>query len=296
MGVISRSCRVQVLVGWMACVGMGSPWLGLLAQDDAVRRGRDAFSSQGDWTWYDSQSDSLVPLQPPAPGTSRRSGGATGDRGSGSGWGSGDGTNGSPDRGRSLDIPEGSIPLDGLAPIFNAIAWVVVALAVLALVVGIIYALTKIDWSRDETDDEETPETDAVELSPAEKLPFDLDESISNFLDAAHQAYQAGDLRKATIYLFSHTLLSLDQHRWIRLTRGKTNRQYLNEIRDAIELKRFYERVMIIFEDAFFGNRQISLDQFEACWIELDRFHANVKRPDAISESPRPGQLQPTVS
>ena len=166
--------------------------------------------------------------------------------------------------------------------VFNGVAWVVIGILLLAVGVGIVYAIMKLDLSKDEDEEEDEDEPEEVELSPADKLPFEIDKSIGNFLDAARAAYEQQDYRQATIYLFSHTLLTLDQNHWIRLTRGKTNRQYLAELRDNVELKRFFEQVMIPFEAAFFGDLPISRQQFERCWSHVDRFHQVVRRPEPI--------------
>ena len=86
--------------------------------------------------------------------------------------------------------------------------------------------------------DKETDEQ--VEFKPEriEALPFDLQGSAAkgDLLAMARQAYNANDFRSAAIYLYSHVLLSLDHFGWIRLTRGKTNRQYLRELRDQHQM------------------------------------------------------------
>ena len=58
-------------------------------------------------------------------------------------------------------------------------------------------------------------------------LPFEMDVTQGDFRQQAQTAYQAGDFRKALIFLFSHVLVTLDQEKLVRLKKGKTNRQYL---------------------------------------------------------------------
>jgi hypothetical protein len=83
------------------------------------------------------------------------------------------------------------------------------------------------------------------------------------------------------IYLFSHVLVSLDQKGHIRLRKGKTNRQYLRELRPYRPLANFYQRVMVPFEATFFGDHELEKQDFENCWIQLDQFQTDV---DQISQ------------
>ena len=90
-----------------------------------------------------------------------------------------------------------------------------------------------------------------------------------------------GDYSEAIIYLFSYQLVELDRHHVIRLTKGKTNRQYLRETRAAARaLHRSSETTMIAFEDAFFGHKTLTREQFEQCWQRLDEFQAELDRQE----------------
>ena len=77
--------------------------------------------------------------------------------------------------------------------------------------------------------------------------------------------------------MFNYQLVQLDKHQWIRLTRGKTNRQYLGETRVQPSLFGLMENTMLAFEDVFFGNYELSQERFEACWNRLDDFHKIVQ-------------------
>lgn len=109
-----------------------------------------------------------------------------------------------------------------------------------------------------------------------QQLSFDVDLSSGNFCDAAEKAYRSGDLRSAMIFLFSYVLVSLDQKGHIRLRKGKTNREYLREIRGEQRLAKFYQRVMVPFEETFFGDYQLKPDDFENCWSQLGQFQKDV--------------------
>ncbi len=111
----------------------------------------------------------------------------------------------------------------------------------------------------------------ANDASRVEALPFQLDPQTGSLLDAARRAYSGGDFARAIIYLFSHELVELDRRQLIRLTRGKTNRQYLRELGRG-PLAGLLAQTMVVFEDVFFGNRALSRERFEICWNRLNEF------------------------
>ena len=71
-----------------------------------------------------------------------------------------------------------------------------------------------------------------------------------------------------------HSLL--DKGQFIRLTKGKTNRQYVRELGSRWPLRRLLEHTMVLFEEVFFGHHSIGRTQFESCWLRLDEFEALV--------------------
>jgi hypothetical protein len=123
-----------------------------------------------------------------------------------------------------------------------------------------------------------TATDDADERDRIESLPFVMARPRGDLLDEAQAAYEAGDYRRAVIYLFSYVLIHLDKHQQIRLARGKTNRQYLRELRPVPEIRGFVEQTMHAFEDVFFGDHALSRQEFEAVWRQLDHFHQRVEQ------------------
>lgn len=109
-----------------------------------------------------------------------------------------------------------------------------------------------------------------------EQLPFNVREPNADLLEQARRFYQDGDFNEAIVYLYSYMLLHLDKNRCIRLSKGKTNRQYLGELRQVPNLFSLLERTMISFEEAFFGKHRLERDDFEASWRQLDKFHETV--------------------
>ncbi len=111
-----------------------------------------------------------------------------------------------------------------------------------------------------------------------QQLPFELNDTTKGDLNMlAVRAANRGDHDKAVMLLFSHVLILLDRKDLIRLRKGKTNRQYLNEIRRHPDLTKYYEQVMVPFEDSFFGDHTVNKERFESCFNALDEFHRNVE-------------------
>ncbi len=96
---------------------------------------------------------------------------------------------------------------------------------------------------------------------------------------AAARAYLAqGDLGKAIIYAFAHQLVQLDEHHLIQLTKGKTNRQYLRELKPHPEFQDLLCPTMFAFEDVFFGHHELTRQRFDDCWQSLERFHQRLEQ------------------
>jgi len=117
-----------------------------------------------------------------------------------------------------------------------------------------------------------------------EQLPFDLKAAGGDFRALAQQAYQAGDLRRAFIFLYSHVLVTLDQNERITLRKGKTNRQYLKEVWEDPKLSSYFKSVMLPFESAFFGDHAPAQDQFERCWSGLENFHSHLGQGEGATQ------------
>lgn len=107
-----------------------------------------------------------------------------------------------------------------------------------------------------------------------EALPFRVRRGPLTLLEEARRYYELGDLKQAIIYLFSYQLVEMDKQQIIRLTKGKTNRQYMREIRRPGALRGLVEQTMVAFEDVFFGDHFLEPARFESCWRRLDEFES----------------------
>ena len=161
-----------------------------------------------------------------------------------------------------------------LGSILSVLMWTLAAVIAVALLVAMAYLLYKVP--KREPEEELVPRR-TVEES-IQQLPFELDVAQKgDFKSMAYQLYQQGDLRRAMILLFSHVLVSLDQRGFVRLKKGKTNRQYLRELGPYQSLGNYYGQVMVRFEEAFFGDHEIDRPAFESCWNGLDSFQSGLE-------------------
>ncbi len=237
-----------------------------LTDDEAIQAGRDALRKRARFPWYDSQEDSLRPITT----TPHREVDA---RNRSSNWEN------------NWTMPKMSSPnVPAWIPTaFRYVAIGLLVVAIITLLFFVVRAFLQSDLgpspSRAKRSDADPSVGDAARI---ENLPFELRAPHGDLLTEARRLYEQGNYRLAIVYLFSHQLLFLDRHQLIRLTKGKTNRQYLREIRRKVPVVRqAVERTMVAFEDVFFGDHPLDRNRFEACWMELDAFHSRVQEANA---------------
>lgn len=163
--------------------------------------------------------------------------------------------------------------------IFSTVLQVVFLVVLVVLIVGLAALLAWAFFRNSNTTiaDTETTTTTVGRTDRFEELPEPLRREEGDLLAAARRCYEQGEFAEAIVYLFSYQLIELDRNQIIRLTRGKTNRQYLRETRDQPLLASILELTINTFEDAFFGRYEIDRQRFEQCWNELDRFQAELQ-------------------
>lgn len=152
--------------------------------------------------------------------------------------------------------------------------WIVVVLLLALLVFLVVrkYRRRRARHARSKTDKGTSDEQDDADR--IEALPFPVRRGRSDLLGEARRHYQEGNYGQAIVYLFSFQLVRLDRQQIIRLTKGKTNRQYLREVGPRAALRRLVEQTMVAFEDVFFGNHRLERTRFESCWSRLDEFES----------------------
>lgn len=243
----------------VSCCAMGNF---VYAQDDPIQAAQQALSSTGQ-PWYDGQSDAIRTLKVPStPGDTTRGGWRTSSRDWDWNWN------------------PGAPSMSWIGDLFQGMAWVVL-IGLLALV---IYALVKAYLNID------APLTGSArkmldgeqELSDEQRieaLPVNVRKKTGDFMAVAREYYEAGDYANAIVYLFSYRLIQLDRAGQIRLTKGKTNRQYLKEVSNkSNEMRSILGQTIVAFEDVFFGKHTLTRERFENCWKSNDQFQAMIQR------------------
>jgi hypothetical protein len=162
----------------------------------------------------------------------------------------------------------------------SVFAWFLIGILIAAIAGVLFWAFLRMETNQPKDDESARRRSMAESIK---QLPFDLDSESGDFRKAAHNEFLAGDYRKAMIYLFSHVLVSLDQKGHIRLRKGKTNRQYLLELRPYRSLANFYQRVMVPFEATFFGDHDLEKQDFESCWNKLEDFQKDVDQTSQVA-------------
>jgi hypothetical protein len=229
------------------------------AADAGVEAGRRALSGHTQFPWYDAERDGLrrVDVRPPRDTAEHRR----------SKWQA------------EPSLPASNRPSFGtgwgwLGALLETLLWTAL-LAVLGFLIYLLARTYLLSHAAPEVADSTEWETKA-EADSIESLPFEMPRPQADLLAQARRLYEQGAYAQAIVYLFSYQLVQLDRHQAIRLTRGKTNRQYLRELLSRPELKRILEHTMIAFEDVFFGHHPLDRAGFERCWERLDEFHQNL--------------------
>lgn len=258
-----RACAVGLV--WASMLGLlliagGSGRVHGMDAQSSVDAARKALADRGDYPWYDARQDRLkrIDVQPPRESAANR----------GSTW------QATPDPVRADSWLR--ILLRSLGSVLKWVVWASVAAALVALVV--LLARTFVRRESGQFAEETVSEQARTEADLIEKLPFPVRLPQSDLLSEARRCYEQGDYAQAVIYLFSYKLLALDRHGLIRVTRGKTNRQYLAELLLHPPLQQMLEHTMIAFEDVFFGHHPLGREQFESCWSQLDGFHQRIQQ------------------
>jgi hypothetical protein len=100
-------------------------------------------------------------------------------------------------------------------------------------------------------------------------LPAGLQIDLADPLGEARRLRAAGDYAGATLCLFVHLLLTLQDARHIRLAPGKTGRQLVRSIADRW-IRARVEPTLRLFEASYYGHRVPSEAAFEYAWAQAE--------------------------
>jgi len=205
---------------------------------DPVTNGRDALNHWFGYPWYDAKTDGVRRVKVSQPWNFNWD------------W--------------SFHFPASALQWTG---------WIAIGV----LLAGAVYLLIRAFLRRERRKSGESGEEPVGGADRVESLPLPVGGRRLDLLAEAQRCRQQGDYGRAIVFLFSHQLLQLDKHGRIHLARGKTNRQYLREIRPWPSLGGLIEQTTLVFEEVFFGHHALELPAFEACWSRLDEFERLVK-------------------
>lgn len=220
----------------------------------AVEAGRQALGDQWDLNWYDDPSDGFKPID-----TRRQEYDWS--------WLSWVGD-------FFQWLGAFSLGFD-FATVLRVLAW----LAIIALAAWLIYTIVR-TYQRMEihSADAPQPEEEArTHVERVEALPVAVERRVEDLLAEARRLRSAGDLTMAVVYLYSHQLVVLDRAGLLRLVKGKTNRQYLRELRNASPpdgLAATLRETMLLFERAFFGAHPPNAASLDRCFAATQPLEA----------------------
>ena len=178
----------------------------------------------------------------------------------------------------------------------TSIIYIIGSIAALLLIAALIYGFLKLE-SNNETGEENEKRNRRIR-DHIKHLPFELEEQDGDFETFAEKSLREGDYSNAVIYLFADLLVAMSESGVVRLQRGKTNRQYMNDIWDHQEIRPYFQKVMTAFEDAFFGKHEISQSRAEDCFGGRAAFDAGLEkiRKARYDAQHSPALPPPTVS
>jgi hypothetical protein len=132
----------------------------------------------------------------------------------------------------------------------------------------------------------------AKQLAKYSDLPVELEQAVGGLRAQAAALRDQRDYSKAIVYLFSYLLVELDSASCIGLAKGKTNYRYLRELASFPSLQLRLRRVITLFEEAYFGRKTITKEQFDTVWEDLPAFEAAIK----VAENQPIGSVQSAAS
>ncbi len=113
-----------------------------------------------------------------------------------------------------------------------------------------------------------------------DQLPVAVPTGSDGLWQLVQQAMQQKRFSQAIVYLYSYLLLQLDRHGRIHLEKGRTNRQYLRQLRNDPQLQQMVGRIVAAFEDVFFGHRELSAQAFQQCWELVPQIQNRVQQEE----------------
>ncbi|MEN1678092.1 MAG: DUF4129 domain-containing protein [Planctomycetota bacterium] len=168
------------------------------------------------------------------------------------------------------------------ASLLRLLAWLVILAVAAWLIYSIVKAYQRVElYSAEKV---ETEDDGRTHIERVEALPVAVERRVGDLLGEARRLRSAGDLTMAVVYLYSHQLVQLDRAGMIRLIKGKTNRQYLRELKRASPpetLATTLSDTMLLFERSFFGAHPPDEGKLDRCFAATEAFELAAKGEQA---------------
>lgn len=173
----------------------------------------------------------------------------------------------------------GSFRLPTFGELLQYLGWILLFVVLGGLIYSLIRSFLNLEADNETVAAKQTADDeDRTDEQRIRELPVQPSSKKGDFLSTAQSNYEAGRYADAIIYLFSHRLIQLDRAGIIRLTRGKTNRQYLYEASRSEDLRKIFGQTIVCFEDVFFGKHDLSRDRFERAWADNNEFNSIIQK------------------
>jgi hypothetical protein len=170
--------------------------------------------------------------------------------------------------------------------------------ALIALGAGALAAAVWTAWKRPWGSSPVSGDT-AAALEPKDSAPMGpiaWDPRREDAWDAAQRARDAGRLAEAMMLLFNHQLRFLDRAGLLSLERGKTNRECLEELPYEAELRGVLGSSIALFEDAYFGGREVFRGALDEVWSRWEAVQRKVEARSGTESRHRGGALKSIAS
>jgi hypothetical protein len=158
------------------------------------------------------------------------------------------------------------------APLSLIIRWffyLLVAGVVAAIVALIFKAVARGAPSADESKGKPEPLTTELSSRPPGELPSE------EYLNRALALAEGADYNAAVRQLLLGTMSWIERRGLIRYRRGLSNRDYLRAIAEKTRLREPFERIVLLFEQAYFGRRIATPEGFQECLREYRKAFRN---------------------
>lgn len=160
-----------------------------------------------------------------------------------------------------------------VAGFFELLMWLVLG-AMICVAIYVLYKAVQ-NIEQREINDTENEELARSHIERVEALPVNVGRKVTDFYAETRRLRSKGDYAGAIVYLFGHQLIELDRRHLLRLVKGKTNRQYLRELRASgggQRLAEILQETVYLFERSFFGANPPSEQEFEQVWSSMQEF------------------------